>query len=428
MPEPEPEPEPAGLMHGVTDDDVREWSELVASKQAGGKSAKKLASRNMAALVAKLSARSGAAEPQLRSELNQAMHGVTRRPANAPSAGPKRRDKPSSSSSSGGGGGGSCDEACLYAVQHRHKPASPADTAAYIAVERPLHVAPATEAAGASPAAQLGPLDARFAQDGRRPTLVALLLSFPAALDQDRLVAAMRVTLSDFPTACGRRIGTTIAAGPGVRFSAIRVEDQALCARPPPRYLFDPPPPPAKPGEAQGEDAPGAAVLTLRLATGQGGQLCSVGVCFDHALCDISGVALWLSHVSTQYSALGLSQPRGHKLPHSPSTPHHARGEQARIAALCACEGHNADTGEEQTALDHREGEEMDEGSSKAGVGGRGAVRATAVPKGGCVCVEWTYTAAELQQLKAGYQAYSRHDACFADVLLLLRNASSAVI
>eukprot|EP01046_Picozoa_sp_COSAG06_P087304 COSAG06_NODE_33811_length_483_cov_118.882812_1_plen_32_part_01 len=32
-------------MHGVTDDDVREWSELVASKQAGGKSAKKLASR-----------------------------------------------------------------------------------------------------------------------------------------------------------------------------------------------------------------------------------------------------------------------------------------------------------------------------------------------------------------------------------------------
>lgn len=414
------EPEPEQPAHGrlTTEDDVRVWAELVETKRTGGKSARRAASQQMAEFLTRLAGRGGGAtESQLRSELNQAMHtcaagGIripraAASPAVAPTADPRRRGHRSNNRSTDGG---SSDEPCLYTIQHRHKPTSDERVRE---AEGSQYVLPAgNETQLPRAPIYLGQLDARFAQEGRRPTLVTLLLVFPEVLDQDRLVAAVQAALIEFPAACGRRAGTTITSGPGVRFTATTVELEALHARPPPRCLFDPP------SRSDSEDhsggVPATEVLTVRLATSQGGRQCSLGVCFDHALCDISGVALWLSHVSAHYT----EQPSAPL----PPRPHHARQEQARIVARCEVQlpDRPDDQGVPARGI-----------PQNASVGGDcqptpcETVRPVPVMKGGCVCVEWSYTAADLRHLKDVYKAYSRHDACFADVLLLLRGAGA---
>jgi hypothetical protein len=231
---------------------------------------------------------------------------------------------------------------------------------------------------------RLGELDVAFAP-GHRPTIVELLTLVPAKLDPDRFAAALKFSLNQFAVACGRRLGHVVTAGPGLRFSAIRVRDEQLSTRPPPAALFDSPWSAGDQSTAQG-----ASVLTVRLSNGE--QLCGVGICFDHALCDVCGPALLLAHISAHYAQKVALPP----------SPHHDRQLQSRIN-------------------NRREvGARVEPSHAVAGPG------RAAVPKGGCACVEWSYTASRLVQLKAGYRAHSRHDAVFADVLMLLRCAMPA--
>ena len=409
----EPEPEqPAGRL--ATEDDVRVWAELVETKRTGGKSARRAANQQMTEFLTRLAGEGGGTtESQLRSQLNQAMHACAEevlripRPAASPAAAPtvdlRRRGWSAD--------GGSSNEPCLYTIQHRRKPTSDERAPQ---VERSQYLLPRNETLLPRAPIALGELDARFAQGGRRPTLVTLLLVFPEILDEDRLVGAIQAALMDFPAACGRRVGTTITSGPGVRFSVTRVEHEALHARPPPRCLFDPPSQQHNHGSSSSEThnchGPGTEVLTVRLATSQGERQCSLGICFDHALCDISGAALWLCHVSAHYA----EQP---SVP-LPPRPHHARHEQARIVARCQVQlpdlvEPHAGAAPKNTARGDCQPTHCER------------IRPVPVRKGGCVCVQWSYTAADLCHLKDFYKAYSRHDACFADVLLLLRSAAT---
>ena len=79
----------------------------------------------------------------------------------------------------------------------------------------------------------LGPADIAFAQAGRPPSVVELLLLLPCRLDLRRLAAALRSTLNDdFPCAAGRRVGTSLVGSDGARLSAIRVASSLFGAHP----------------------------------------------------------------------------------------------------------------------------------------------------------------------------------------------------
>lgn len=243
---------------------------------------------------------------------------------------------------------------------------------------------------------ELGPADINHAQ-GRHPSFVELLVSVPRRLDPALFAAGLRSVLSNFACAAGWRAagGTAIVAGSGVRFSAIRVADDVLLAKPPAPCLFDR----LRIRDGDGADVKsGSEVLTLRISVGQSGQSSIVGLCFDHALCDVAGAVLLLAHVSARYAGDPL-----------PAAPHHDRMQQARF-------------------VEPTDGSE-DVGSASAGgkavrtMAGANSRQRTIRIKGGCVCVEWDYNAAALQELKVTYEAKSRHDAVFSDVLQLLHSA-----
>ena len=81
----------------------------------------------------------------------------------------------------------------------------------------------------------------------------------PQLLEPAVFSRSLRAALEGFRCAGGRRTGSRIAAGRGVRFSSVQHDDSALLlARPPPACLFDVP---------QDGD-----VLTLRLSLGGGGE------------------------------------------------------------------------------------------------------------------------------------------------------------
>eukprot|EP00966_Prymnesium_polylepis_P020835 479534-Prymnesium_polylepis.1 len=56
----------------------------------------------------------------------------------------------------------------------------------------------------------------------------------------------------------------------------------------------------------------------------------ALGVTFDHALCDVGGVALLLSHVSARYAGEAL-----------PVSPHHEREHQPHIVTLTPAKAPN---------------------------------------------------------------------------------------
>ena len=135
----------------------------------------------------------------------------------------------------------------------------------------------------------LGPLDTLFTNVSS--VFVELLLIFnKSSINPTIFQQAVSNALTDFPSMCGRRIGTTIAGAQGVRFSAITTSLNSLISKPPSKDIFDTP--------LENE------VVTLRLATTEHNEMSGIGLVFDHALSDISGIALLLSHISYQYVEL----------------------------------------------------------------------------------------------------------------------------
>jgi hypothetical protein len=145
-------------------------------------------------------------------------------------------------------------------------------------------------------------------------------------------------------------------------------------------------------------------MLSIRLVTGE--ESCAIAVCFDHALCDVSGVSLLLAHVISRYYGTTSSV--------LPSPDINGRDQQARIIALA--QNDNADAGSNSSA----------DSSGGADSNGRGTHQKKPTPKGGCGCVEFSYSAELLRKMKASSAAHSRHDAVFTDVLLLLREVKRA--
>ena len=178
---------------------------------------------------------------------------------------------------------------------------------------------------------RLGAVDADFVK-GKHPSMVELLIRLPTVtLDRGRFAAALRTVL-DEGRGCGivggRRRGNTITAGQGVCVSTVTVQDCVLAAATPPSpHLFGSAPVllqgqgGAKGNNSDGGDSGGSEVLTLRIATAAPASQSAaaaaaaaaaaspaagstLGVRWDHALSDVGGIVLFLSHVSCCYSGL----------------------------------------------------------------------------------------------------------------------------
>jgi len=353
---------------------------------------------------------------------------------------------------------------CIYSVQQRRKARGPQANSLHFNVQ-PSYISPLASTVVAEPI-PLGVLDSLFVQDSRRPTLVELLVLVPSALDASRVGEATQQALSDLnggfasvggvqqakPASGGGN--PSIFPGPGVRFSACSIDDTQLLSRPPPPSLFDNPTEEMKSNNdcddkssssssstigssssssstsssssikaeaIERSDSHRVGVLTLRVSHGRSEQLTGLGLTFDHALCDVSGVALFLAHVSARYVALSrqgsnvaaLADELPAPPPSLPPPPVHNRALQSIIVQKSI-----SPAGEEEraaaTAALVSPGSASAVKKASARIGGL---------KGGCGCVEWRYRASDLAALKASYQAHSRHDAAFADVISLLRAA-----
>jgi len=352
---------------------------------------------------------------------------------------------------------------CIYSVQQRRKARGPPANSRQFTIP-PTYLAQLPSERVEEPTS-LGVLDSLFAQDSRRPTLVELLVVVPCALDAPRLGEAVQHAQRDsnggFAVVGGVRKAVaydcngsaSIIPGPGVRFSACSVDHAQLLSRPPSPPLFDNPTEDAKNNnsngdedhgscsrndppvvassspEAKGSHGNGTGVLTLRVSHGRSGQLTGLGVTFDHALCDVSGVALFLAHVSAHYVApsnhsdAALTQ--GRSLPPQlslPPQPVNDRALQAVIAQKgipAAAASTPATDGAATRAAKEEEAILAPNAASET----RRTSSRTGGLKGGCGCVEWRYRASDLAALKGAYKAHTRHDAAFTDVILVLREA-----
>ena len=263
----------------------------------------------------------------------------------------------------------------LFSVQHKKKKQTTTDqnTTAHFHLPPTYITNPAIPSTSTTP---LGPLDALFAQTNKRPTYVELLLLFSSPLDLHHFTHALQATLPSFPSACGRRHGTTIEGNEGVLFSACTVKAKDLLSAPPSPLLFDTP--------TNGE------VLTLRLATSLDNTMCGLGIVFDHAWSDVSGPSLFLSHLSYHYTAAATTGTPAQHLPPRPSFKD-KREQQAGIkVGIAPPSSTTNDTKRTRERL-----------------------------KGGVACVEFTYDLPTLIELKSKYKARSRHEAAFTDIILL---------
>ena len=109
----------------------------------------------------------------------------------------------------------------------------------------------------------------------------------------------------------------------------------------------------------------------------------SIGITFDHALTDVGGAALFLAHISAIY----CEQPP----PPSQTTSAARSRTSSRGSASTRCRPLKA-------RMKHK-------------------------VEGG-VALEWSYSSAELAELKDPVGARTRHDALFADVVVLLREGA----
>ena len=207
---------------------------------------------------------------------------------------------------------------------------------------------------------QLGALDAQFA--GGYPSIVELLIVLPDhSIDAARFVAAATAAARAFPGSAARRDGASLAGDAGVAVSIVEGDH----ATPAPHRLFG---------------APGGG-MSLRVANGANGA--TVGASFDHALCDVSGAALFLEAASAAYCGAP-----------APAAPSLDRGAQAAVAVA------PPPAGAEPARVERR--------------------------KGGCGCVEWALDAAAVDDLRRAASAQTRHDAVFASIVVLLRRAGAA--
>ena len=250
----------------------------------------------------------------------------------------------------------------------------------------------------------LGACDAEFVKG--RPTFVDLLVVCEEPLDPGRLVEALQAALdTGFGCVAGQRRESAVEPTGGLRFSHVRAATIATTDSGGAPTLFDSPPrrPVGEPTE----------VLTVRLTTAplHCPNQCSLGIVWDHAMCDVGGIALLLAHVSACYAA----RP-------SPPPPHHDRSLQRASVAARPVETRGS-----------AEGGKPSEPSEPVTRGDLATPAPTAALREGDhrrrgvgVVVEWACSGEELQLLKAEAVARTRHEALFAEALCLLREAGEA--
>lgn len=233
----------------------------------------------------------------------------------------------------------------------------------------------------------LGAIDQSFVK-GKRPSFVELAMMVHTCIDPSRLAMALRLCLEDGAAmlACGRRQGATTIVASHFRFTTLTVDNATLLRRPADHCLFDTP----------RADAGGATdMLTLRLSTSPSAGS-AIGITWDHALCDVGGIALFLERLSAAYTGS-----------HVPAPLHGDRELQklAMDAAAPTMRDLSSTRGSVLSPLD-------------------GGVQAS---KGGVATVEWRYTASDLSHLKAAMGAQTRHDALWADIICLLRDSGHPI-
>ena len=257
----------------------------------------------------------------------------------------------------------------------------------------------------------LGPLDAMFAQPNKRPTYVELLILFSSQLDPELLMKAISSTLSNFPAAVqGQREGLTMLFSKnktGVRFSSlVGVNSKDFTSSLPSSDLFDTP--------TNGE------VFTIRLSTD--GHLSSVAIVFDHALSDVSGPSLFISHLSYHYTKLLRQHGQEKKQTKSSETSKSIRSAENSLPSIPPTPvlpplpplpplPSSNDNRQHQSSIQTELPPELKQSITS---------RINRL-KGGVACVQIQYSLSNLAELKVKYKARSRHEAAFTDLVLLLR-------
>jgi len=248
---------------------------------------------------------------------------------------------------------------------------------------------------------KLGVLDLEFTKT--RPTYVELLLIFSFPIDINLFIQAVQLTIPSFPSICGRRQinSQTIEGTQGVKCTAITLPADEFNSDPPSPFLFHTPSRHSihKLSQTHINDN---QVLTLRLATADDNSISSLGLVFDHCLADVSGPSLFLSHISYHY--LQLQHPTLTTSSMPPPLPTHDRALQSRIRLLetiTEIETSESKTDNTTTITQQQQRQQR--------------------LKGGVACVEIYYSNAELTALKKIYQANSKHEAVYTDLILLLR-------
>ena len=279
----------------------------------------------------------------------------------------------------------------------------------------------------------LGPLDRDFC--GRNPTQVELLIRLNMPMDANVFQQSLRSTLSRFPAACGRRKNTIIEPGRGVQFSAIHVSDPRLVeSQPPSPILFD----------NLVESEPGCMVTVRMIEAGDTDEgetkaegavsksVHAIAICFDHALCDVSGIALMMAHALSNYSSRTKKSKDNftnevesvvHKTPLNVPMPPPVSDREEQQLRIMKHDSKPFGHSEPMTGVESQN-------SGAAGTGDHsdpalGSAKSTkrGPLKGGCGCVQWFYSSEELEDMKKVLSAHSRHDAAFTDVVLMLRHA-----
>lgn len=242
---------------------------------------------------------------------------------------------------------------------------------------------------------QLGLADQRFS---RQTTVVELLIVLPLVLDSAGVGLALCECLKDsFQCLSGRKHDFIIYPGEGVRVSSIIVTEDILLTQPPGGHLF--------------ETLLDGELFTLRISSVHNdvNSISALGISFDHALTDISGIALFLRYLSIKYARGDIiSLPTVHLDRNvqlhvvNSSTNYNFESTKTHVMILDSYSAQDVDDKNHLTKRSHK--------AKKVG--------------GGVVCLEWIYSGKYINDLKRQISAYSRHDTIFADVISLVRNTN----
>lgn len=239
------------------------------------------------------------------------------------------------------------------------------------------------------PVFELGDVDKQFAK-GKHGNITELLIYYREfQIDPIKFRLALIDTVNTFPILCGRRTDSRVVGNVGVRYSVVRVQETMFLARPTSPVFF------ARP-TSQPCESTGTEVFSIRVALGQQkesiGHTCSssIGVMWDHSICDVGGVSLLLQHLSSCYTSR-TSQ-------HSRLFTHVDRNVQCHLLQY-----HNQFL---SPSVNHhrRDGGDM-------------------VKPKGVESVEWVYSNDELEELKLKWSAKTKHTALFCEIVSLLKGS-----